>query len=160
MFWLKPKIQYTDIIQEYRAIVLPWWFTTMDKILYRSHWQHGEKKGWKKAIIYWAWECEEWRKWYRILRHKLDNKNEIESTIICYDPGDTDKYYDDVKKDYWEFQEEFEAIEEAKKEMEKVERLSKELEEARKKSEILYLKWKRILKENTINQFWIWKSNE
>lgn len=156
--FFKPKIVYTDILQEYRNILLPWWFRSMDKILYRSHWHEDEP--WKKAIVYGIMVCNEGRRWYKVLRYKREWTDEIDDWIISYDPGMTDNWYCDVKKDYWEFQEEFEAIYEAKREMEKVERLSKELAESREKSEKLYQKGKRILEENIHNQFWIWKSSD
>lgn len=158
MFWLKPKIQYTDILQEYRDIHVDWEFNGMDKILYRLRLAREEEGNpWKKAIILSVFAKEEdGKKWYKILEKK---DGQIVDKTICV--LDQSEYCYEVKKDYWEFQKEFESIEKAKKKMQDVERLSRELAEAREAAEKLYQEWNKIVTENTLNHFWQkWRLDE
>ena len=60
-----------------------------------------------------------------------------------------------IKKSYWEFQEEFEALEAAKQAYNDIEILSKQLAERQIEAERLYKKGKKVVEQNISNSFWI-----
>jgi len=144
MFWFGKKIQYVDVLQEYRDIKIKWKFKVFDKILFINN-RHTHNGKFNKWIIYNSQiDPLLWIEKYFV----LSIHNGVVDNIIV------DASYCTIKPDYWEFQEEFEALDAAKEKMKEIERLSKSLIETREEAEKLYQKWKRVIEDRALTQFW------
>lgn len=117
-----------DVLQEWRKIEIGGGFHMFDKVLCTKYW----KKLW-------------------VITSKIDSGWDVRMMGINWLYFYTNLR--DCKPYYWEFQKEFEALDESKKKMEEVEELSKKLVKAQQEAEELYKVGKKIVELNVSKQF-------
>ena len=117
--FFKEKIVYTDILQEYRDIPV-WDFHMFDKVI---------------VISVTGYSFEEVYKWYRWVVVWYDE--ESMNYRIVFQDWNCQRLKAKLKKDYWEFQEEFEALEESEKLSKEIKTKLERLEELKKKTDKL-----------------------
>lgn len=139
MFW-KKEVVYTDRLSEYRKAKI-WDFNLFDDVIVTELRYPGlyREQMWMRWIICWAYYPN------------IDEDNQFNIYYICDTQWVLTIIEWKIKKCYWEFQEEFEALEET-------ERLSMEVHERLKKLEELKKKTDKI-KDINFEKLWLSSTN-
>lgn len=138
---LKPKTVYYDSLQEWRTDF--WEYKRFDKVIITEVYRSSDREYvWQEGIIlfYNKERAEEGKLWYSILMK--DNK-------YFYPSLNKIKF----KKSYWEFQEEFEAMEEVEKKAKELQELEEKMKTVAWELEEYYKKASKIKEKNIVSVF-------
>lgn len=136
MKFFKPKIEYIDILAKWRKIKC-WDYNMFDKVIITDGSGFKSKNIWKEWVIieYKHEEFEKWNVWYTII---------LENGEIIYKWETWIKF----KKSYWEFQEEFEAMEEVEKKAKELQELEEQMKKKAWELAEYYKKASKITENN------------